>query len=88
MNYVGKKFLKGDYMRDKEAQRKWMKENKVMYSINLMKNTDGDIIEYLDTAKADKTKSVQGAIKEAIRFYLAHRDSAHISTRSDTSETE
>jgi hypothetical protein len=79
-------FLEGEYMRDKEAQRKWMKENKVMYSINLMKSTDMDIIDYLNTAK--ENSSIQGAIKEAIRFYLAHKDSAYISTRSDPSETE
>jgi hypothetical protein len=88
MTYARKKNFEGGKMRDKEAQRKWMKENKVMYSINLMKNTDGDIIEYLESVKEDKTKSVQGAIKEAIRFYLAHKDSAYISTRSEPSETE
>ncbi|MBJ2356771.1 hypothetical protein [Sphaerochaeta sp. S2] len=71
-----------------EAKRKWDKENKSYYSMYLMKSTDGDVIEYLESVKADKSQSVQGAIKAAIRFYLAHRDSAHISTRSDTSETE
>jgi hypothetical protein len=80
-----KNFLKGDYMRDKEAQRKWMKENKVFYGIHLMKNTDSDIIAYLDTVKANGG-SMQGAFKDAIRFFLAHKDSAHISTRSDPNQ--
>jgi len=71
-----------------EAKRKWDKENKSYYSMYLMKSTDGDVIEYLESVKEDKTKSVQGAIKEAIRFYLAHKDSAYISTRSEPSETE
>jgi hypothetical protein len=71
-----------------EARKEWEKKNKVMYGMNLLKSKDGDIIEYLESVKADKTQTVQSAMKEAIRFYLAHRDSAYISTSSDPIETE
>jgi hypothetical protein len=69
-----------------EARKKWFKENKIFYGMNLLKSKDGDIIEYLESVKADKTQTVQGAIKEAIRFFLAHKDSAHISTRSEPNQ--
>lgn len=61
-------------MRDKELNKQWMKENKVMYSINLMRSTDMDIIDYINTTK-ENGGTVQGAIKEAIRFFLAYKDS-------------
>ncbi|ADY14183.1 hypothetical protein [Sphaerochaeta globosa] len=54
-----------------EAERKWDKENKVFYGMYLMKSNDMDIITYLDTVKQNGG-SVQGAIKEAIRYFLAH----------------
>ena len=60
-------------MRDKELNRKWVKENKSFYGISLMKSSDGDIITYLDTVK-ENGGSIQGAIKEAIRFFLAYKD--------------
>ncbi len=40
----------------------------------LMKSNDMDIIDYLNTTK-ENGGSVQGAIKEAIRFFLAYKDS-------------
>lgn len=56
-----------------EAQKQWDKENKSYYSMYLMKSNDMDIITYLDTVKQNGG-SVQGAIKEAIRFFLAYKD--------------
>lgn len=56
-----------------EARKKWDKENKVFYGINLVRNTDMDIITYLDTVK-ENGGSIQGAFKEAIRFFLAYKD--------------
>lgn len=73
-------------MRDKETNRQWMKENKVMYSINLMRSKDMDIITYLDTVKQNGG-SIQGAIKEAIRFYLASSGNNIYPQKSDMQET-
>ena len=61
-----------------EDRKKWDKENKVFYCINLIRSTDSDIIDYLNTAK--ENSSIQGAIKEAIRFFLAYKDNINIST--------
>jgi hypothetical protein len=68
-----------------EARKEWEKKNKLFYGINLQRRTDSDIIAYLDTVKEDGG-SIQGAFKDAIRFFLAHKDSAHISTRSDPNQ--
>ena len=56
-----------------EAEKKWDKENKVFYGMYLMKSNDMDIIDYLNTTK-ENGGSIQGAIKEAIRFFLAYKD--------------
>lgn len=53
-----------------EARKQWEKENKMFYGINLQRSTDSDIISYLDTVKQNGG-SIQGAFKEAIRYYLA-----------------
>ena len=66
-------------MRDKELNRKWIKENKSFYGISLMKSSDMDIITYLDTVK-ENGGSIQGTIKEAIRFFLAYKDINKTST--------
>jgi hypothetical protein len=68
-----------------EARKEWEKKNKLFYGINLQRRTDSDIIAYLDTVKEDGG-SIQGAFKDAIRFFLAHKDSAHISTRSEPNQ--
>jgi hypothetical protein len=69
-----------------EAERKWDKENKVFYGMYLMKSNDMDIISYLDTVKQNGG-SVQGAIKEAIRSYLASSGNIYIPKKSDMQET-
>ena len=56
-----------------EARKQWEKENKMFYGINLQRSTDSDIITYLDTVKQNGG-SIQGAFKEAIRFFLAYKD--------------
>lgn len=52
-----------------EANIKYDSQNayKVAYKFN--KNTDADIIQALESAP-----SKQGLVKDAIRFYLAHKD--------------
>lgn len=47
-----------------ESQIRWMKENTVMINARLTKNTDADIIEYLE----GKQKAT--LIKAAIREYM------------------
>nr|WP_321298353.1 hypothetical protein [uncultured Sphaerochaeta sp.] len=58
---------------DKELRKTWEKNNKVFYGINLLKSTDSDIIDYLDTVKQNGG-SIQGTLKEALRFFLAYKD--------------
>jgi hypothetical protein len=69
-----------------ETRKQWEKENKVFYGINLLKSTDIDIITYLDTVKQNGG-SVQGAIKEAIRSYLASSGNNIYPQKSDMQET-
>ena len=54
--------------------------------MHLKQNTDMDIIEYLDTVKQNGG-SVQGAMKEAIRFYLASSGNNIYPQKSDMQET-
>jgi hypothetical protein len=49
------------------ATREWEKKNKVFIGANLMRSTDGDIIDWIE-----KQTNRQGAIKEALRYYLDH----------------
>jgi hypothetical protein len=70
----------------KETRKQWEKENKSMYGINLLRSKDMDIISYLDTVKQNGG-SVQGAIKEAIRFYLASSGNNIYPQKSDMQET-
>jgi hypothetical protein len=69
-----------------EAKKQWNKENKSNYSMYLMKSNDMDIISYLDTVKQNGG-SVQGAMKEAIRFYLASSGNNIYPQKSDMQET-
>lgn len=48
-------------MPDSKAKREWVKENTIFVGIKLNKNTDADIINYLDG------KSKQTEIKRIIR---------------------
>ena len=50
------------------AKYEWEKQHKTGVSMNLMNNSDADIITWLS-----KQKSKQAAIKTAIRFYIAHK---------------
>lgn len=50
-----------------DAQDKWAKENTTFVGLKLNNNTDRRIIEWLT-----KQASKQGAIKEAIIYYLSH----------------
>ena len=60
---------KEDWREKYKKQEKYDSQNayKVAYKFN--KNTDADIIQALENAP-----SKQGLVKEAIRFYLAHKD--------------
>jgi len=69
-----------------EARKQWEKENKMFYGINLQRSTDSDIITYLDTVKQNGG-SIQGAFKEAIRFYLAASGNNIYPQKSDMQET-
>ena len=50
--------------KESEAHKKWVKENTVFVGIRLQKNTDSDILEYLEG------KQNQTEIKKALRFYI------------------
>lgn len=50
------------------SQIKYDDANTVRKNIKLNKKTDADILEAMDNAP-----STQGLIKDAIRFYLAHK---------------
>lgn len=55
-------------MEDKyKAQNKYDKANTVRISLKLNKNTDADVLQWLD-----EQESKQGAIKELIRADIAH----------------
>jgi len=51
-------------MAESDAHKKWVKENTVFVGIRLQKNTDKDIIDYLDG------KQNQTEFKKAIRYYI------------------
>ena len=55
-------------MPDSEAKKLWMKQNSRMYSIKVMRRTESDILEFLESQE----KPIS-TIKEAIRFYLANK---------------
>lgn len=52
-----------------EANIKYEAENTLRVGFKLNKKTDADIIQALENAP-----SKQGLVKEAIRFYLAHKE--------------
>lgn len=57
--------MKGYYTM-KESERRWKKENTTMVAIRLNKNTDSDILEFLEG------KQNQTVIKAALREYIAN----------------
>lgn len=54
-----------------ESAKKYEAENVLRFNMKLNKKTDADIIEAMSVAP-----NKQGFFKEAIRFYLAHKDEA------------
>jgi len=64
-----KKTQKADWRETYSSQEKYDAENAVRKTFKFNKNTDADILEAL--SKADNKL---GFVKEAIRFYLAHRE--------------
>ena len=52
--------------KDYKKQYEWNKENKLFIGLNLMRNTDADIIEYIEQ-KQEKGESKQGCIKKCLR---------------------
>ena len=52
-----------------EANIKYDAENTIRVGFKLNKKTDADILEAFNNAP-----SKQGFVKDAIRFYLAHKD--------------
>lgn len=52
----------------KRAQKKYDAEKTIHYGIKLNRNTDRDIIKWLDTCDSKQT-----SIKHAIRYYLNNR---------------
>lgn len=53
-------------MPDSAAKKAWIKENTITISLRLNKNTDADLIDYLNNAE-----NRHGTIKNAIRAYIA-----------------
>lgn len=52
-------------MSESEAKKRWMKENTRFYGLKLCKNTDADLISYLDMVS-----NVSMAIKNALREHI------------------
>lgn len=52
-------------MPDSKAKRDWDAKNTVFVGLKLNRNTDADILSYIEDAP-----SKQGAIKEALRAYI------------------
>ena len=59
----------GCTMPNSEAKNKWDRENSIVFSIKLMKKTDADIIEFLNSQLAQGISKGQ-TIKIALREYI------------------
>jgi len=55
-------------MPDSEKKKAWMKENSRTFSIKVMRRTEPEILEFLESQEKPVT-----AIKDALRFYIKHR---------------
>ncbi len=53
----------------KTPQARYDANNSLQMSLKINRNTESDIIEWLE-----KQPNKQGAIKQALRFYLSHKD--------------
>lgn len=58
-------------MPDSKAKREWDASNTVFIGLKLNRNTDADLLEFLETVH-----SKQGAIKEALRAYIESKTKA------------
>lgn len=60
---------------DSEAKRRWIKENTKMITIKLNKNTDKDILEYIEAQKENNPDfSYAGIFKHVIRQLIEDQD--------------
>ena len=58
-------------MPDSQAKRKWMAENTIVFSVKLMKRTEPDLVDFLDTMQ--KRGVPRGTIiKQALREYMTN----------------
>ena len=55
--------------KDKDKLNDWLKQNRIVFSVTLMKNSDSDIVDWLD-----KQPSRGGAIKDLIRLQIAREN--------------
>jgi succinate dehydrogenase flavin-adding protein (antitoxin of CptAB toxin-antitoxin module) len=55
--------------KDKEKHAEYLKQHKRKVVLNLMRSTDSDIIEWLESQP-----SMQGVVKDAIRYYMERKD--------------
>lgn len=53
----------------KTPQARYDANNSLQMSLKINRNTESDIIEWLESQP-----NRQGAIKQAVRFYLSHKD--------------
>ena len=58
-------------MPDSEAKRKWMAKNSIVFSVKLMRRTEADIIEYLES-NLSRGIGKGTVIKAALREYMAN----------------
>ena len=66
-----------------EAKKKWDKENSMVFSIKLMRKSEADIIEYLES---NQSKGIRrGTIfKKALREYMVnHPETVNASAKND-----
>lgn len=56
-------------MSESEAQKRWMKENSMIFSVRIMRRTEADIVDFLEK-KADQGISKGTVIKLALREYI------------------
>ena len=52
--------------RDQKKRAEWDRKNTVLIGVRLMRSSDADIIEYIDS-KSEKGESKQGVVKRCIR---------------------
>lgn len=53
-------------MAESEAKKKWDKEHTIFVTFKLNRNTDADIVEFVESVSGSRSS----AIKEALRQYI------------------